>query len=264
MDQAIQGFYINKLRETLLQKQSINPAYSLRAFARDLGLDASSLSKILKGVRGPTIRDSIHIADKLNLSSQERTYFLESIYKTKTQLDNIKISPIDERYMLNESHYKVIAEWEHFVVETLFELDDFSPTLGEISRSLGITMERAEEVLSNLKECGLIIEGRNGQLSKAYQKIRTPEDVASQALRESHQETLELGKQKLDEIEVDLRDFSSMTVAMDMEKLPEAKSIIREFRQKMMALLKNGNKTEVYQLAIQFYPLTERNLKGKK
>ena len=65
-----------------------------------------------------------------------------------------------------------------------------------------------------------------------------------------------MGKHKLKEIGVELRDFSAMTIALDLEKLPEAKTIIREFRQKMGTLLRNGNKTEVYQLAIQLYPLS--------
>ena len=48
-----------------------------------------------------------------------------------------------------------------------------------------------------------------------------------------------------------------MTIAMDIEKLPEVKTIIREFRQKVTALLRDGKKTDVFQLAIQLYPLTK-------
>ncbi|MNL64824.1 hypothetical protein D3C87_1890770 [compost metagenome] len=70
-----------------------------------------------------------------------------------------------------------------------------------------------------------------------------------------------MGKAKLDEVDMMLRDFSSTTLAIDLDKLTEAKTIIREFRQKMSALLRDGNKTDVYQLAIQFYPLTHPSLK---
>ena len=69
---------------------------------------------------------------------------------------------------------------------------------------------------------------------------------------------------KLKEIEVELRDFSSMTASIDLDQLPEAKTIIREFRQKMASLLRNGsNKTDVYQLAIQFYPVTKLENTGE-
>ena len=55
------------------------------------------------------------------------------------------------------------------------------------------------------------------------------------------------------------RDFSSIMVALDPEKLPEVKTIIREFRQKLATLVKDGHRSEVYQLAIQLYPITKSN-----
>ena len=120
-----------------------------------------------------------------------------------------------------------------------------------------ITLNRAEVVISNLMTCGLLVRNEEGKLVRAHRQVKTTEDVTSQALKESHKETLRMGINKLEEVEVELRDFSSTTVAIDLEKLPEAKTIIREFRQKMSALLRDGNKTDLYQLAIQFYPLTD-------
>jgi uncharacterized protein (TIGR02147 family) len=108
--------------------------------------------------------------------------------------------------------------------------------------------------------CNLINKNENDVYQKTHSKVRTTEDVTMKALKDSHLETLEMGKNKLEEIDVELRDYSAMTIAVDLEKLPELKTIIREFRQKVSALLRDGNKTDVYQLAIQLYPLT-KNLK---
>lgn len=195
--------------------------------------------------------------NKLRLGPKDRTLFMESLMKIKTSIDDIEIEKEDSSYILDESYYKVIAEWEHYAVLNLLELVGFEGTLTEISQRLGITELRAEVVLSNLFTSGLIIKDEFEKLKRTYPSIRTTEDVQSQALRDSHIETLKMGIHKLDEIEVELRDFSSTTVAMDLQKLPEAKTIIREFRQKMSALLRDGAKTDVFQLAIQFYPLTK-------
>ncbi|MDD4973477.1 MAG: DUF4423 domain-containing protein [Bacteriovorax sp.] len=145
-------------------------------------------------------------------------------------------------------------------VITLFDVDGFNAEVSEISIRLGITKNRTEVVLNNLLTCGLVKKTDEGNLIKAHAKIRTTEDVTSQALKDSHLETLKMGKNKLEEIEIELRDFSAMTIAMDLERMPEVKTIIREFRQKLSALLRDGQKTDVCQLAIQFYPLT-KNLK---
>ena len=60
----------------------------------------------------------------------------------------------------------------------------------------------------------------------------------------------------IDETSIDYRDFSTLAVAIDLNKIPEAKAIIREFRQKMAKLMSEGERTEVYELAIQLYPIT--------
>jgi hypothetical protein len=54
-----------------------------------------------------------------------------------------------------------------------------------------------------------------------------------------------------------------MTVAVDLDKISEAKEVIREFRRKMSTLFSEGNKSEVYNLAIQLYPLSHINNKGE-
>lgn len=248
-------YYVKRLKEELSLKQRVNPQYSLRAFARDLDVHPGTMGQILKGLRPLPFKDASKVVAKLRLGPKDRTLFMESLLRKKTSLDQIQIQD-EERFMLDESYFKVIAEWEHYAVLDLYELDGFEPTLIEMSSRLGITENRAEVVVQNLLTAGLL-RLEEGRLERVHSSIRTTEDIKNQALRDSHVETMKMGIDKIDEIEVELRDFSSTTVALDLEKLPEAKTIIREFRQKMEALLRDGTKTDVYQLAIQFYPLTK-------
>lgn len=255
-------YHIQLLKEGLSRKQRINPRYSLRSFARDLDVHPATLSQVFKGHRPLPFKNSKKVAQKLGLSPKEQTLFFESFFQSKTKLDAIQVDQNDERFMLDESHFKVIAEWEHYAALTLFDTEGFEPTAEVIASRLGVTLNRAEVVLNNLSISGLL-KLEDGKLQKAHPSVRTTEDVTSQALKLSHQETLEIGIKKLDETDVELRDFSAMNLAIDLEKLTEAKAIIREFRQKMASLLRDGRKTEVYQLAIQFYPLT-KNEKTKQ
>ncbi len=257
-------FYSHKIKEVFSLKQRQNPQYSLRAYARDIGLHSSTLSQILKGRRPLPLKVASVVVKKLGLGPKERTLFMESLHQRKTKIDKIKISEHDERFMLDESYFRTIAEWEHFAIYTLFDLDHFTPTVENFSLKLGITLQRAEVVVNNLLSCGLLAYDHHGALCKSFTNLRTTEDINSQALILSHLETLDMGKKKLEEVYVDLRDFSSLTIAMDLEKLPELKTIIREFRQKVSALVKDGKKTEVFQMAIQLYPMTSNNEITKK
>lgn len=252
-----QPYYIHKLKECLSLKQKNNPSYSLRAFSRDLDIHCATLSQVFKGNRGLPFKRANDIVEKLELSPKETTLFMESFFKSKTSLDKIKVENLDQRFMLDENYYKVIGEWEHYAVLELFELAHFNFDPKTVAKKLGLTLSRSEVVITNLLDSGLLIKNIDGEFDRAHAHLSTTEDIASKALKKSHKETLNLGIQKLENTEVALRDYSSTTVAMDMDKLPEAKTIIREFRQKMAALLRDGHKTEVYQLAIQFFPLTE-------
>jgi uncharacterized protein (TIGR02147 family) len=256
----MEPFYLQRLKEDLSRRQRKSPSYSLRAFARDLDLHPATLSLMFKGKRSLPFKNSVSVADKLNLGPKERTYFLESLHREKTSLDKIKISDNDDRFMLDESYFAVIAEWEHDAILTLMDCSDFIFSKEEISERLSISSIRTEVVINNLLQCGLLIQNESG-FSKAYPSIRTTEDIASTALKLSHKETMDIGKDKLEDVDVMMRDFSSMMIAVDTEKMTEAKTIIREFRQKMSALLRDGHKTDVYQLAIQFYPLTKNDEK---
>ncbi|MGE3757115.1 MAG: DUF4423 domain-containing protein [Pseudobdellovibrionaceae bacterium] len=251
------NYFLKKLKEDFSRRTRTNPAFSLRAYAKYLGLHPSTLSQVLLGNRPLPQKTVSAVLMRLRLNARERTLFKESLEFKKTKLDQIPIHTEDRRYLLDETYFQIIAEWEHYAVLTLFDCKEFEATQEDIQSRLNISKSRAEVVLANLLKYGLIMQDKNGKIVKAYPSVRTTEDVASQALQASHFDTLELGKRKLEEVSVELRDFSSMMVAVDSAKLPETKQIIREFRRKMMALLKDGRKSEVYQLAIQFYPITK-------
>lgn len=242
-----------------MARQTVNPQYSLRAFARDLEIDSSTLSQIINGKRSIPTKNSTSIASKLNLNDRDFTLFLESSKSNETVLDKIKISPVDQRFMLDESFYKVIAEWEHYALLDLFDLDGFENSVDYIMRKLDLTESRTETVIQNLITCGLLKRNQNGKLTKTHSDVRTTEDREGQALNDAHLEELDIAREKLLSVDKGLRDFSSSTFAIDLTKMSEAKIIIREFRQKMAALLKAGKKTDVYMLTIQFFPLSKKD-----
>lgn len=63
----------------------------------------------------------------------------------------------------------------------------------------------------------------------------------------------------LDDVPIEERDITSMTMAIDVRKIQEAKKRIREFRKDMAAFLEEGEATEVYSLNVQFIPITKKS-----
>jgi uncharacterized protein (TIGR02147 family) len=250
------AYYLKKLREDFSKRQRANRAYSLRAYARDLGMPASTLSQVLLGNRPLPLKCTSRVVERIRLNARERTLFTDSLGKKHVLLDQIRLSASDDRFILDETYYQIIAEWEHYAALMLFDCDRFPRTEEAIRGRLGLTRLRSQVVVGNLLKFGMLSRDPGGKLERTHPRFRTTEDVASQALRASHRESLEIAQKKLEDVAVELRDFSSMTMAVDPRRIPEAKAVIREFRQKLFELLKAGKRTEVYQVAIQFYPMT--------
>jgi uncharacterized protein (TIGR02147 family) len=252
------SYYLKKLKEDFSRKKRANSYYSLRAYARDLGVHPATLCQVLLGKRPLPLKNAGRVVERMALNARERTVFMDSLSRRHSTFDAIKVPEKDERFLLDESYFQIIAEWEHYAVLALFDCYGFDTEITNISERLKITPTRADVVLENLLHYGLLKRDESGKLLKSHPKVRTSEDVLSKALRASHMETLEIGKSKLDDVSVELRDFSSVMVAIDLNKIPEIKIAIREFRQKLMELVKSGRPAEVYQLAIQFYPISEK------
>lgn len=252
-------FYIQLIKERFSKKQRSNSHYSLRAFARDLGINSSTLSHILNDKRSIPTRHVYNIANKLELSPKENALFMQS-YHEKRNINNFEnLSSLTSQYLIDESNYKVIAEWEHFAVLELFNIKGFKLNVLALEKYFNIAKNRAEVVINNLLTAGLISINENGQYQKTFFDIKTTDGIISRALKESHIETLNLGISKIQEIDIELRDFTSSTLSINVVKIPEAKKLIREFSKKMSALLRDGKESEVYQLAVQLFPLSKIN-----
>src|SRR5688500_13060669 len=94
-----QAYYLSKMREGLSLKQRNNPHYSLRAYARDIGIHPATLSQIINGKRALPAKDSEKVIKKLNLGPKERSLFIDSLSRTKSY-SQIKISEEDNRLVL--------------------------------------------------------------------------------------------------------------------------------------------------------------------
>lgn len=252
------NFYKKKLKDEFSLRQRKSASYSQRAYSRDLKMHPSTLALVLNGKRPIPKKNIDHIVLYLSLSPTEEFLFRESAnsYKSLTENNNINYKLLDS-YLVDETHYKIIAEWEHYAIITLLELDNFISTKENISNRLNLNTSRTEIILRNLIDANLIKKDKFENYVLTKGKLRTTEDVSSKALRTSHKETMEIGINKIDEIPMQYRDFSSTTIAVSLKNLPKAKKIIRDFRKKISSLLSDGKKTEVYQLAVQLYPLTQ-------
>jgi transcriptional regulator with XRE-family HTH domain len=71
----------NLLRNKLSELQNQNPRFSLRAFARRIGMNPGGLSALLNGKRSVSIKIAQRISERLMLDPQERATLLAAFQK---------------------------------------------------------------------------------------------------------------------------------------------------------------------------------------
>lgn len=248
------------LESEFAKRRRKNARYSLRMFARQLAVPSGRLSELVSGRRRMTEKLGVTIANKLLLPPEERSYFLRLARMERTGVEE-KVPVYNP---LSSDAFHAIADWYHFAILSLIETKDFDPDSKWIGARLNISPVQAAGAMERLARLGLIraVEGR-WQLTHA--SVATTDDIESVALKLSHRQSLEQAIEKLEEVPIELRDISSVTMAIDMKRLPQAKQMIKKFRRQLCAYLEGGDtKEQVYNINVQLVPVSNLEQKGKK
>jgi transcriptional regulator with XRE-family HTH domain len=236
---------IERLSHEYTRARAKNPAYSLRAFANRLGVQVSALSEILNGKREITQKMGDRILTGLGLSPFEKKSILsgESISKDAN---------------LSLDYFKIVSEWYYFAILSLAEIPDFKADHLWISKRLNISKKEAKIALDKLVKLEMLVVNDDGSCEVPNIQYKTPTDVLNISLKNHTLQSLELAMNSILHDPVDVRDFSTVTMAIDPKKIKEAKNMIMSFRKKLSKKLENGKKKEVYKLAIQLFPLSRQ------
>lgn len=237
-------------------RRSRNVSFSLRAYARFLGIQPSGLSDILNGKRKVSRKMGAKIIARLPIQPHIATEISRSL---KGKYDRAETDPKRKFVVLERSTFEVMSNWYYMATLTLSELDGFEGTSSWIAKRLGIPRKKADGALKQLTALGLLTwDQRKKKLVATHKNLATTTDIPHLALQRSHQEHLELASSGLHEIPVENRDFSWINMATDPSLIPEAKMRIRKFRRELCGFLERSQKkTAVFRLGIQFFPLTK-------
>jgi uncharacterized protein (TIGR02147 family) len=240
------------LTEEFKNRRARNSAYSLRAFSRDLGIGVTSLSDFFADKRQLSKSSMKRVAEALKLSDQQRDFFLSDRTKPFTKKEA-------EQMLLEEDQFRLIADWYYFAVLNLARIKENKSDPAWIAKRLGISIDEAREALLRLQRMNFLkIEGR--RMVRTTQTLATTRDIPSSAIRKHHTHALRLAENSLLNDPVDLREFSSTTIAINPAKLKQAKEVLLKTKLKLTDLLSDANPSEVYMLSFQLFPLSKGDL----
>lgn len=243
-----------------------NPAYSMRSFARDLDLSPSRLSEVLNDKGHLSASTLLEVGARLGIPKNE-VLAMQAAQSYKTAPENSPIKISARKFLesfqyqgqfsqLTEETYRILADWYHFAILSAMELDKYDGSIKFLARVLRLSEETVTDALRRMANQGMVTE-KDGTYQATGEIFTTSNDVSSEALRTSHRQNFDLAKDSLDEVNVLLRDITSATICIDIDKLPEAKKMIKEFRRNLCHFLESGKKDAVYNFNIQLHPISE-------
>lgn len=243
------------LQEELQRRKNKNAGYSLRAFAKTLGLSSSFVSKILNAKKNVSQETMMSIAARLEVDEDAVQDFL-------AQLPSFKLKDMEfETVAVDQFQY--ISDWHHFAILEAVTLTEFSPEIKNqakwFAERLSISEDRAASAIQRLVRLGLLEVNSSGKIL-GIEKSRTTigAGVPTSANREHERQLLQKAIVALEEIPISERSNTSMTMAIPASRVKEAKEKIKIFQREMSTFLqRKGKRDAVYQMSIAFFPLTK-------
>lgn len=241
------------LEQELSRRTSANPNYSLRAFARDLGVDSSFLSKLLNGKRSMTARTILSLAPRLPLANEEIQNFIQKANGRRRRyvanaFDFHKIKEIDDPKLTQ------MLEWYHLALLELVSVIGFQANAAWIAERLDISAGQAQTALDDLMSAGVISQREDG-LWKSELDNHT---VSAQKFPRMQLVKKQIYDQATALLPLQVGNHSTTTVSISEHRLEEAVERIIRFRRELSHFLSEpDDKEKVYQLVISLFPISK-------
>jgi len=245
------------LQHTLQERILRNSRYSIRAFARALQINDSSLSQILRGRRSI----SPDVVKKLGLRLGLSPEVLEEFIRAAQPLESSDQGNLEQ---VSIDTFHSVSDWYYDAILEMTRLSQFRPDPKWISSKIGITQTEASTAIGRLVRLGLVRVDVDGKWTMTHADTTTilDSDYTDSALRNYQQQLLEKSKNTIESIEKPRRDHTSVVVALDESDLREAIERIKRFRREMLAFFERPKvqPTQVYALQLSLFPLTDAQI----
>lgn len=257
--------YSEFLKGELEARIANNRSYSLRAFAKHLGLSPGALSELISGKRKLSLKVVLKISNALGLNAAETKHLMnlanQEVLNFSQEAKLLKSTQITkrEKTIIDLEYFKVVENWYHFAILNLSECKNFIWNISYIAKRLRLNKFEIKMAIDRLIKVGLLNYDK-AQVFVPAEFVETPNDIPSSAIRNYHKQILQKAAQSVDEQHPDEREFNGLGFAMDPKYIPAIKAEMREFVDQIFEKYNNGNnKKEVYQLHLSLFRLSEKD-----
>lgn len=234
--------FLAAVRSELKRRQRRNTLYSMRAFARDLGVSHATLGRLLRSDSVPTFSIVRKIAEQLGV-------LVSDIPKPRSE-DGVPFE------ILPATPIEGFGYFFHFSILAMAELPKFDSAPAAISKRLQCSKNIAQIVLEDLVANGCLERSKSGKVrasGKGFASAVKPANIEGRlfVLARMQDYVKNLNAETWSKSE-----FSEMYIAASSKNLEATRQRIRTFRRTTAKAMERGSKDTVYILGTYLMPLT--------
>lgn len=246
----IQKFRLETLKAEYEKCSSARPKYSIRHFAKQVGMEASTLSKYFRNKRKVSQKSFQYLIKNLGLNQDEIALKEETFIREN-----------DGVHLLDKKFEKILGNWFYFAILECLHLDRAEPDIRWLAKTLGLDVETVRQAVQNLKELGALKEEDGKWLDNLTNiSFITSEDMDIELGRQFQRQLIKLSEVSIEKNTQKSKSHTGVMVAADSALVPQAKEMIRNFRRDLMQFLEQNskNKDTVLNLQINFFSLDKK------
>jgi transcriptional regulator with XRE-family HTH domain len=256
----VSGSYFRNIMKSRLADSCLrNRYFSMRSFAKKLGISVSTLSRVLSGQRPLPLKHLERIATVVTDGDEEKRLFLDSAARDlRERAGAVAGDQVDDVDYLEA---KSLA-WQPSVLGfTILEMTFLAPdgvSADEIIQRTGLSAEAIDAAIQSLCIAGLLVRsGDRYQKSNRRLHLRQDEESFS-ALAGFHREFFQFAADRMPVRDQSKSAVATITLPANSQKMELAKLLIEDFAWQLCRVLSAGDKDDIYHLGIFLEPATSR------
>lgn len=239
-------FYFEKskhyLETELKLRQQRRPAYSLRAFARDLEMSPSSLSCYLNDKQGLSKERAVFIGKKLQWTTKQTEHFADLVileyspHKTKKKAALVSIESRTQKNSkkINQDQFNYISDWRHLACLTLIQMRPGLENQLSIAKKISLKASQSGKILENLVRLQLVSRTSDGKYLAAQNVTISGGESPSKAIQTFHAGLMAKAQEAIEKQNFDQRNLFSIIYSIKSNLIPVVQ---KEIEQSILQIL---------------------------
>ena len=252
-------------------KSGQNRAFSYRYYAQKAGINSSSFyPQVIKGNRNLTKETILKTCIAFGLEGDAAEYFesLVSFNQAKSvKVQNVFFEKIIEKQKMrhiasiSEEQYEYFSAWYHPAIREAVTIVDFKDNYSTLGKFLkpALSAKQAKDSVELLLKLGFL--KKDGDQYTQTEPLLSSRQTSNFSVHQAINYQIEMLKMAIDAFDrwkPKRRLSSATTLSFSQDNFKQYIEIIRDCRSRLMKLaVKEDSPESVYQLNINFFPLSE-------